>query len=407
MSLRPLLAALPLALALSACQLDTGPEVNPFTGCYDNSCVDRPQVVPTVPALVSISTKSSHVCGLTADGEAWCWGDNSMGQLGDGTSQPRSGPVQVVGETRFSAISVGILFSCALALDGTAHCWGLGTAGTLGRSAPDTCGELAVPCATSPVPLAGHSFIAIGAGFRHTCAVDTAGVAWCWGFNFLGETGSDVFGESVLEPEAVTGSSDFAWIGAGDAYTCALTTGGRAYCWGSGERQELGRQVGVCGTVFGYPTHCTPVPGAATTSATFATLAVGNSHVCGLTPAGSALCWGDNGQGQLGRGGYEPGTYPAPAHAGMTFSVISASSAATCATPTSGASVCWGLNLMGKLGIGSRLDLSAAPLAVFGNPRYSAIAGGDAHVCALTEAGSAQCWGSGRNGQLGTGERLP
>lgn len=407
MSLRNLLVSLPLALALSACKLVQGPVDNPFIGCYDNSCVDRPQPVPAVPALASISTKSSHVCALTADGEAWCWGDNSMGQLGDGTNQPRNGPVKVVGETKFSAISVGILFSCALALDGTVYCWGIGSSGTLGQIAPDRCGEVQVQCAKSPLPLAGRSFISIGAGFRHACAVDATGVAWCWGFNFLGETGSSSYGESVLVPQAVSGSGDFVWIGAGDSYTCALTTAGRAHCWGSGNRGELGRQVGACNAVFVFQNYCTPVPGAANTSSTFTTLSVGNSHVCGLTSTGAALCWGDNGQGQLGRDNYGPGIVPTTAHAGMSFTVINASSAVTCATPTSGATVCWGLNLMGKLGVGSRLEGSQAPLPVFFDPRYTSIAGGDMHVCALTGTGVAHCWGSGRNGQLGTGERLP
>jgi alpha-tubulin suppressor-like RCC1 family protein len=265
-----------------------------------------------MPALVSISTKTSHVCGLTAGGEAWCWGDNSTGQLGDDTSEPRNGPVRVAGDARFSAISVGMLFSCALALDGTAYCWGLGTSGTLGQIAPDRCGEPEVACAKSPLPLAGLSFLSIGAELRHTCAVATTGVAWCWGFNFPGETGSRAYGESVLLPQAVAAAADFAWIGAGDAFTCALTTAGRAHRWGSADRGELGRQVGSCSTVYIVQVDCTPVPGAANTASTCTTLSVGTGHVCSLTPAGAALCWGENGQGQLGKAGrgFTLGTFP-------------------------------------------------------------------------------------------------
>jgi alpha-tubulin suppressor-like RCC1 family protein len=252
-----------------------------------------------------------------------------------------------------------------------------------------------------------RAFVAIAAGMRHACAVDRDGAAWCWGFNYRGETGSSAIEEFTPSPHRVTSAAAFTWIGAGDSYTCALTTTGQAQCWGSAWRGELGRQVAPCINTFGGPEACTPIPGPVNTSASFTSLSVGNSHSCGLTAAGAAICWGDNGQGQLGRGDFANVFVAAPAQSAMTFSVISASSAVTCATPLSGASVCWGLNLMGKLGVGTRVELSTAPLPIFGGPRYRAFAGGAMHLCALDTAGAAYCWGSGRNGELGTGERLP
>ena len=81
--------------------------------------------------------------------------------------------------------------------------------------------------------------------------------------------------------------------------------------------------------------------------------------------------------------------------------------AVTCGTPSTGPSECWGLNLMGMLGIGTRLELSPTPLAIAGNRRFTSFAVGQQHVCALTGEGAAYCWGSGRYGQLGTGELLP
>ena len=130
-------------------------------------------------------------------------------------------------------------------------------------------------------------------------------------------------------------------------------------------------------------------------------------HACAITPAGIALCWGDNGQGQLGTGTFDQNDRPVIAQNGMVFDAIDASGAATCGTPKGSASVCWGLNLAGKLGVGTRIELSTTPLPIDGGRRFVSFAGGQDYVCALDAAGAAYCWGGGRMGQLGSGEMLP
>jgi alpha-tubulin suppressor-like RCC1 family protein len=400
-----LLLALPLALA--SCQTAVGSADDRWAGCYDHSCVSAPQLVPGVPPLASLSAKTDHTCGLTPAGEAWCWGDNGMGQLGDGTDQRRGGPVRVAGGLLFSVIAVGSGFTCAVATGGTAYCWGSGASGELGQAAPETCTSGRVPCARSPLAIPGRGYTTVAAGIRHACALDTAGAAFCWGFSLLGETGSTAFGETVLPPYRVPGRDVFATLGAGDAFTCGLTTEGRALCWGSGNRGELGRAVGTCGSVFGFSSVCSPTPGPVATAERFTALSTGNSHACAITPAGTALCWGDNGQGQLGTGTFGQGDRPVVAQNGMAFTAINASGAATCGTPTGAASVCWGLNLAGKLGVGTRVELSTAPLPIQGGRRFVSFAGGQDYVCALDAAGAAYCWGGGRMGQLGSGEMPP
>jgi alpha-tubulin suppressor-like RCC1 family protein len=400
-----LLVLLPAALA--SCQKDVYLPNDQWSGCYDHSCVAAPQRVPNVPPLASLSARTSHTCGLTRAGEAWCWGDNGAGQLGDGTDEKRSGPVKVVGGLHFSVLTVGSGFTCGVAEGGTAYCWGTSSSGELGQLGPELCRGGREACSRTPLALPGRSYRTIAAGIRHACALDTEGAAYCWGFSLLGETGNAEFGVRVLPPFRVITPEVFTQLGAGDAYTCALTAAGQAYCWGSDNRGELGRLAPTCGGLLGFTNICSPTPGPVATTERFTTLSVGNSHACGLTPANVALCWGDNGQGQLGARNFNQTAHPLVAQPGMAFTAINASGGATCATPAGAPSVCWGMNLMGKLGVGSRLELSVTPLAIEGGRRFTSFAGGQDYVCALDADGAAYCWGGGRMGQLGSGEMLP
>jgi len=414
-----LVFALPLLLTLSACELadiagTSAPGTNgtddataKWAGCYDHSCVGAPVAVPAVPPLVSLTTRTSHTCGLTAAGEAWCWGDNRFGQLGDGTNQKRGGPVQVAGALRFRSISAGANFTCAVALDGTGYCWGMEATAELAQRGPELCDQDRVRCARAPLAIPGHTFSAIAAGTRHACGIESTGETWCWGFNFLGETGSTAYGETVASPNKVPGGRVFTALGAGNAFTCGLTAAGRAYCWGEENMGQLGRDVPVCNSVYGFSNYCSATPVAVNTAATFTMLSVGHTHSCGLTASGVAHCWGDNGQGQLGTGEYVNRSAAVVAQGGKLWSTIAASSGVTCGTPSTGPSECWGVNLMGKLGVGTRIEISPTPLAIAGNRQFASMSGGEQHVCALTTDGAAYCWGSGRLGQLGTGERLP
>jgi alpha-tubulin suppressor-like RCC1 family protein len=401
------LALLALTATLASCASDVGLPDDQWAGCYDHSCVSAPQRVPVVPPLVSLAARTSHTCGLTASGEAWCWGDNGYGQLGDGTDQRRDTPVKVGGDLHFTVITVGTGFTCGIATSRTAYCWGSGASGELGQGAPDLCAAGRVGCSKVPLALPGRAYSTIAAGIRHVCALDTAGAAYCWGFSLLGETGNPAFGERVLPPFQVPGGNVFAQLGAGDAFTCGLTPQGQALCWGSDNRGELGRTAQACGNLAGFTSVCSPTPGPVATEERFTMLSASNSHACALTAANKAFCWGDNGQGQLGAGNFDQTIHPLLAQNGMAFATINASGAVTCGTPTSGPSVCWGMNLMGKLGVGSRIDLSITPLQIEGGRRFVSFAGGQDYVCALDAAGAAYCWGGGRMGQLGSGEMLP
>ncbi len=377
-----------------------------FAGCYDNSCVDAPMLVSAAPPLASLSAGTSHTCGLTAAGEAWCWGDNTLGALGEGSDALRTGPVQVSGALRFASIAAGRHVTCGITLDQAAYCWGLASGGQIAQLVPDRCGTSGALCARQPLRIGTMRATAIAAGTRHVCALDTSGTAYCWGFNFLGETGGSDFGTTTFVPRRVTAAEPFVAIGAGDSYTCARTAAGRVSCWGSAGRGELGRAGVSCTSVLAGVTNlCSPTPAPVNSAVSFASVSVGNSHSCAIASSAEVLCWGDNGQGQLGTGEYRNADTPVRAFGGKTFVAIAASGGATCGTPVTGPTVCWGLNQWGKLGIGQRLDLSPTPRETAGGRRFVTIAASENHLCALTADGATYCWGLGAQGQLGAGPR--
>jgi alpha-tubulin suppressor-like RCC1 family protein len=226
----------------------TGPETCTTPGGTMLPCSRVPLEVAGGHVFTSITLGDMHACGLTPTGEAYCWGNNSVGQLGDGTASGRLTPVAVTGGLRFVSLSAGSQHTCGLTADGTAYCWGFSGTGALGHgsfSGPDFCQNpdpLVRPleCSTAPEPVTGGlSFATIDAGAYHTCALTRAGVAYCWGFNSSGQLGTPPTSNSA-SPVAVMGGLIFASLSAGYEHTCGITTSSLAYCWGSNSNYALG-----------------------------------------------------------------------------------------------------------------------------------------------------------------------
>src|SRR3989442_1567852 len=195
--------------------------------------------------FTAVSVGRHHTCGLTPAGSAYCWGDNSRGQVGDETTTARSSPVLVVGRVSFAAVSAGGDHTCAVTTTGAAYCWGSNDRGELGDGTTSD--------RESPTPVAGGvRFAAVSAGLCNTCGVTAAGAAYCWGSNQHGELGvgtttgpescttpSGPFPCSTV-PRPVQGTLRFAAVSAGVSRACGVTAAGAAYCWGSNEDGQLG-----------------------------------------------------------------------------------------------------------------------------------------------------------------------
>jgi alpha-tubulin suppressor-like RCC1 family protein len=189
----------------------------------------------------TISTWGQHTCGLTVSGATYCWGRNSYGQLGNGSTDSSPVPVPVTGGLSFYAVTGGLYHTCGLTVSGAAYCWGRNGYGQLGNGSTDS--------SSVPLPVTGGlSFSAITAGRFHTCGLTTDGVAYCWGDNSAGQLGDGSFTIAPrLVPTGVAGGLTFSSVTAGGLHTCALATTGVAYCWGFNSWGQLGN-----GTGFGF-----------------------------------------------------------------------------------------------------------------------------------------------------------
>jgi len=249
--------------------------------------------MPTGISFVSLSAGNFHACGVTASGNAYCWGFNLDGQLGNGTTWLSTVPVPVTMPVgiQFSRLTLGQSFSCALTNGGDAFCWGDGALGQVGNGASV---DALIPTAVAMPP--GVHFASVSAGDSHSCALSAAGASFCWGSNASGAFGSGNFVSSNV-PVATTmpAGVTFSSIVAGSVATCALdAAASTVYCWGNDAEGELGNGS----------TGSSPLPGtvAAPTGVLFDSLASGRYHSCAVASSGFAYCWGYNGQGQVGDG---------------------------------------------------------------------------------------------------------
>lgn len=208
-------------------------------------CTEQPIPVQGDLAFARLTAGATHTCGLTALGEAYCWGGGFSGQLGNGASGNRGFPVAVTGGITFVALSAGSNHTCGVADDGTGYCWGSNAAGQLGTGAGST---------NEPAPVAdGITFAQIGGGGSHSCGVSTDGIGYCWGQGADGQLGT---GESTgIEPTPVpvAGGLGFATMAVGGRHSCGVTTAGAIYCWGANDRGQLG--IGVTETLVQTPTR--------------------------------------------------------------------------------------------------------------------------------------------------------
>lgn len=272
--------------------------------------------VPTPTAVTTpnhpfqtVSVGYYYACALATAGDGWCWGDDSYGQLGNGTQLPSISATLVLAHVAFTELSAGTLHACGLA-SGDVWCWGSNRGRPIGNGVQPN--ALVLEPHQVSLPFAAHS-IAAGSGF--TCTLDGAGRAWCWGRNEAGQLGSGSASEGSGDAQPVGAPAGLTALIASStnrvqAHACALTADGQAWCWGADGAGQLGRAADDQCEYNGAPFACSPQPAPVDTDLRFQQVAVGFDHTCGQTPDGAVYCWGSDQEQQLG--GTVGGTSIAP-----------------------------------------------------------------------------------------------
>ncbi len=354
------------------------------------------QVAAGTPRVFkTISVGWGHACGITQAGAVFCWGDNSQGQLGDGTTQSRATSVAVVGLPEAAvAVSAGRFHTCVATVSGKAFCWGYGAYGQLGQGA----------YVSSPTPVAVSGIkdaTGISAGWLHSCAIIKGGIT-CWGDNSTGALDQKNGSPAISSVPVKIGPAQFpgaaASISAGYGFTCGLAANGKALCWGSGGSGQLGDgrfQDSDVGVMVTMADKSKPV---------FGPISAGYEHACTVLDSSTPACWGDNSMGQDGSGNIG-GSFGQPIRVSgaSSFSQAAAGYQHSCGV-RQGAVYCWGSNAAGELGLGVVGGAQANPSApVSGLGSVIQVGAGYRYSCALDSAGTAKCWGMGEAGELGNG----
>jgi alpha-tubulin suppressor-like RCC1 family protein len=291
----------------------------------------------------AVSEGAGSACALTAAAGVLCWGENFQGKLGDNSISNSSVPVPVTNLSSCIAdISMGDRSACALTQGGGVLCWGDNSLGELGN------GSDTVPSSPVPVPVfrLASGVTGVSVGFDSACAVTAEGSVWCWGSNYEGQLGNSSISTFTSVPVEVTGiTNDVTAVSVGYRFACAVTAGGAVWCWGESGNGQLGISSSATQPCpFDLSIFCslTPVQVTGLTSGVTA-VSAGIDSACALTGGGDVLCWGYNGLGSLGNGS-EASSFAPVQVTGLTSGVTGVSVGGTfaCAVTTDGGVRCWG-----------------------------------------------------------------
>jgi len=206
----------------------------------DGTTTNRLTPVPVIGMESGVASVTGHAvgsftCARTTGGAAWCWGDNRYGQLGDGTTTYRYTPIQVTGMgSNVAGVTAAGTHACTLMNGGAAWCWGLNTWGNLGDG---TTTDHSTPVSVVGLP-SGTS--AVIAGGYHTCALTSGGAMWCWGANEDGRLGDGSTTNRSTPVQVVGLTSGVTSAGLGPWHSCAVANGGEVWCWGRNRYGQLG-----------------------------------------------------------------------------------------------------------------------------------------------------------------------
>lgn len=372
----------------------------------DGAVVDA--VAPPPLMATRLAAGTTHACAIRSDTSIACWGDNTAYQLGVVDAGGTSSPVPVPATTLTGAVSATATFAtgCALLDTGELGCWGSNSGGLLGNlSAPSF--------SATPVKVGNLSdVVAVTGGEKHACLLRAGGKPFCWGNNDDEQLGSGIAGAgNSAAPAAVKNGTDSQqdWksIGSGptSSHTCGIRKDDQVVCWG------LNNHTGQLGAPT-FDDLRSPSPLLVDNVTDAIRVATGTDHSCAIRKGGTLRCWGANDNGQLGFG--TPGPNATEKIAGDVPGINDAVAVAlgdkrTCVVHSTGKVSCFGNDPNGALGGGGSdaAGYSVTPVEVTGISDAQDVSLGSGFSCALRAGGKVSCWGANDKGQLGAGSAAP
>ncbi|MFH1173689.1 MAG: LamG-like jellyroll fold domain-containing protein, partial [archaeon] len=345
----------------------------------------------------TLTSGERHTCAIrTNDSRVLCWGDNSYGQLGNGTDGGNLTLPTLINDTAaYTTISAGYLHTCGIrANDSRVLCWGYNQYGQLGNGSNGT-------DQPQPTPISEDTaYTTVKEGDFHTCGIRANdSKVMCWGSNTYGQMGNGTDGGYSGMPQAINDTANYSSIGSGEYFSCAIRANdSQILCWGRNNYGQLGN---------GSEGGNTSTPQPTTDTAAYAALGSNSyaAHMCGIRANDSQiLCWGYNSAGQLGNGsagGNSPN--PTPVNDSAAYRSIGLGGNHACGIRANDSQVlCWGSNYYGQLGNGSAGGNLSQPTEIPNATQY-VTAGGSFHMCGIGVDSHVYCWGRNQYGQLGNG----
>ena len=342
----------------------------------DNTSINKSSPVSVVGGFtdwvqVSTSAGSSHNMGLRANGTAWGWGYNGVGQIGDGTAVSKSSPVSVVGGfTDWVQVSAGGNHTTAIRSNGTAWGWGYNGFGRLGDNTTVN--------KSSPVSVVGGfiDWIQVSASTFHTAGVRANGSAWGWGSNGTARLGDNTTVDRSSPVSVVGGFTDWIQVSAGVQHTVGVRANGTAWAWGQGVDGQLGDNTTV------NKSSPVAVVGGFTD---WIQISAGTAHNIGVRATGTAWAWGNGANGRLGNNFQTNRSSPVSVVGGFTDWIqASAGNTHTVGLRANGTLWAWGDNGSGRFGDGTIASPRSSPVSVVGGfTDWIQIGAGAQHTVAL------------------------
>ena len=346
----------------------------------------------TTENWIATASGDSHTCAIKADQSLWCWGGNSSGQLGQGTTVALiAEPTEVAADSQWSSVSANGDHSCAIKTGNSLWCWGSNSSGQIGNNA-----DAAI--VSSPTEIAaGSSWSKISLGTDHSCGIKDDDSLWCWGGNSHGQLGDGSKEEKKIPTAIDPGNNDWLAISLGTQFSCGIRDVGSLFCWGINDKNQSGRSP--------IDKADLTTPSSVDGNTDWLNISTGNTHSCGIRNTDQLWCWGDSSYGQTGaESAATPTLVVTPTVGDDKWIKVAADGNHSCAIRKNNnqdnSLWCWGKNDNGQLG-NNTTTAKTQPAPVVGDSVWSWVSLGVDHSCAINDDGSLWCWGDNSESQLG------